>query len=204
MTASNAQGTNWLHSHWLRRLGVAALGGALFAYGLGVGHYKWPPFPLIVKARTALTQWLPALVTNHRGRQDVLQYAFTDSLNETSLYYPFINSFEGIREANQRLLMHREGFETAYRDIEILDALQVLRPVGAQPVVKVRFRYQGKDFEAFAYGHLPAGGADQDAASLIIPGSGLNQSLGIVTGDLANYHHGILDALNEGGGLYTH
>jgi len=28
----------------------------------------------------------------------------------------------------------------------------------------------------------------------------LNQSLGIATGDKANYHHGILDALNAGGG----
>lgn len=202
MTASNAQGTNWIHSHWLRRLGVAALGGALFAYGLGVGHYKWPPFPLIQKARTALIQWLPAPVTIYRGRQEVLQYTFTDPLIETDLYYPSINSLEGIREANQRLLMHREGFETAYRDIEILDTQQVLRPVGAQPVVKVRFRFQGNDFAAFAYGHLPAVGDGQDAASLIIPGSGLNQSLGIATGDLSKYH-GILDALNEGAVIYT-
>ena len=66
--------------------------------------------------------------------------------------------------------------------------------------MRVRFEYQDRKHEAFAYGRLPAVCDGNNPASLIVPGSGLNQSLGIATGDKANYHHGILGALNAGGG----
>ena len=94
--------------------------------------------------------------------------------------------------------MRRKGFETAFEDLSVLGADQLNRPDGSFSVVRVRFEYQDRQYEAFAYGELPlvCGGT----ANLIIPGSGLNQSLGIATGDQRNYHHGILAALNAGGG----
>ena len=69
--------------------------------------------------------------------------------------------------------------------------------------MKVRFSYQSREYESFAYGTLPEACTETVTASLIIPGSGLNQSLGIATGDTANYHNGILNALNDGGAIYT-
>jgi hypothetical protein len=199
MTVSNTNPSSPRRKLWLQRLAAVALGGVLFVYGLGVGHYKWPPFELIAAVKTALTQWVPAPVAEYRGEQELLQYAFTDPVTETDLYHPPITSLEGIRQANERIFMRREGFETAYRDLELIDAQQMVRPAGAQPVVKVGFRYQGRDHEAFAYGRLPAASDNPGTAALIIPGSGLNQSLGIATGDPANYHHGILDSLYGGG-----
>lgn len=199
---NNTNHTTGLRNRWLRVLCVVAIGGIFFAYGLGVGHYRWPPFGLIYEAKTTVTQSLRASspITEYLGEQELLQYAFTDPLSETDLYYPPITSLEGIRDANQRIFMLRNDFETAYRDLVVLGAQQVVRPVGVQPVVKVNFRHQGRDYEAFAYGHLPASCDSRTTASLIIPGSGLNQSLVIVTNDTANYHHGILEALDERGG----
>lgn len=61
--------------------------------------------------------------------------------------------------------------------------------------MRARFKYKDREHEAFAYGRLPAVCEDNNSARLIIPSSVLNQSLGIATGDKANYHCGLLDAL---------
>lgn len=171
-----------------------------FAYGVGVGHYQWPPFWQIEEVKNTLTQLLPERAVEYRGEAELLVYAFTDPVEETDLYYPPITDLEGIRRANDRIFMLRQGFETAYEDLQVLAAEQLNQPQGVVPVVRVRFEYQDREHEAFAYGRLPPVCEGNNSASLIIPGSGLNQSLGIATGDKANYHHGILDALNAGGG----
>ena len=189
---------------WWKPLAGVSLAATLFAYGVGVGHYQWPPFWQIQGAKTSLTQWLPQPVNIHPGEAELLVYAFTDPVEEVDLYYPPITDLAGIRSANDRIFMLREGFETAFENLQMLGAEQLTRPEGTVPVVRVRFSYQGRQHEAFAYGRLPAVCNGKNAASLIIPGSGLNQSLGIATGDKANYHHGILDALNAGGGKSTY
>jgi len=187
---------------WKPLAGVS-LAVAFFAYGMGVGHYQWPPFWQIQGAKNTLTHLLPEPVVEYRGEAELLVYAFTDPAEETDLYYPPITDLAGIRRANDRIFMLRQGFETAYEDLRVLEAEQLNRPQGAMPVVRVRFEYQDREHEAFAYGRLPPVCEGNNSASLIIPGSGLNQSLGIATGDKANYHHGILDALNARGGEST-
>lgn len=181
---------------------ISAVLALVFAYGLGVGHYKWPPFYAIYDLKQTFGKYTDQFqsLDEYKGEQELLQYAFTDPVNEDDLYYSPITTLAGILEANQRIFMHLEGFETSYDDLELVGAGQVSRPAGAQPVVRVVFRYQGRKYEAFAYGTVPTGCAGTGRASLIIPGSGLNQSLGIAKGDPANYHHGILDALDKGGG----
>jgi len=195
--------TKPLRNRWLWRLCAILLGGVLFVYGFCIGRYKWPPFGLIQESKTSFTQRMSEPISEHRGEQELLQFAFTDPVAETNLYYPPITSLKGIREANQRIFIRREGFDTAYQNLEVLDAQQLQRPASAQPVVKVRFRYQDSDHESFAYGRLAATCDGRGTASLIIPGSGLNQSLGIATDAPTNYHHGILAALNKGGERYT-
>lgn len=185
---------------WLKSLVGLSLATALFAYGVGVGYYRWPPFALLQGAKTAITQWQP----KPTGEAELLIFAFTDPVKETGLYYPPIADFAEVRKANDRIFMLREGFETAFTDLQVLGADQLNRPEGAVPVVRVRFSYQDRQYEAFAYGRLPAAGDGKNSASLVIPGTGLNQSLGLATGDQANYHHGILDALEgRGGEIYT-
>ena len=194
-TISTAKGRRW----WKPMAGVS-LAATLFAYGVGVGHYQWPPFWQIQGVRNTLTQLLPEPVVEYRGEAELLVYAFTDPVEEADLYYPSITELAGIRRANDRIFTLRQGFETAYQVLHVLAAEQLSRPQGAVPVVRVRFEYQDREHEAFAYGRLPGVCDGNNSSSLIIPGSGLNQSLGIATGDKANYHHGILDALNAGGG----
>lgn len=171
--------------------------------GVGVGFYHWFPFRQLHWAKNTLTQLQPEPVVEFRGEAELLAYAFTDPVEETDLYYPPITDLAGIRRANDRIFMLRQGFETAYEDLQVLAAEQLNRPQGPLPVVRVRFQYQDRMHEAFAYGRLPAFCEYNNSASLIIPGSGLNQSLGIATGDKANYHHGIFGALNAGGDLHS-
>jgi hypothetical protein len=79
-----------------------------------------------------------------------------------------------------------------------VSAKQIERKKGAEPVSSVCFEYQDRQYKVFAYGLLPAVFDGEKAASLIISGSGLNQSFGISPGDETNYHYGIVDALNGG------
>jgi len=192
---------------WIKPAVLMVLATLVFAYGVGVGYYQWPPFWQIQGAKNTLTQLLPERaveVVEYRGEAELLAYAFTDPVKESDLYYPPITHLAGIRRENDRIFMLRQGFEGAYEDLQVLAAEQLNRPQGAMPVVRVRFEYQDPEYEAFAYGRMPEVCDGKNAASLIIPGSGLNQSLGIANGDKANYHHGILDALNAGGGGDLH
>ena len=185
----------------------------VFAYGVGVGHYQWPPFRLIQNSITSLPSWSPAsentaghspLVASepfveYLGEAELLTHAFTDPVMEAELYYSPITDIAEIREANDRIFMQRHGFKTAFESMRILGAEQLPRPQNAEPAVRVQFSYQERQHEAFAYGRLPETCDGSGYASLIIPGSGFNQSLGIAAGDNTNYHHGILDALSVSG-----
>jgi len=178
---------------------------ALFAAlicGIGIGSNQWLGHSLLrAVSQVTTAPWLPGQPPV-RGRSQLLQLAFTDPVNEQDLYYPAITSLEGILEANDRIFMRTNDFEGAYEHIHLLGAERVLRTEPAVPIVRVRFEYHGREYQAFAYGGFPT--HDHGTrASLIIPGSGLNQSLGIATGDPANYHFGILDALTAGGDIYT-
>ncbi len=167
-----------------------------FLLGVGVVFYKWPPLHAIQTLKRSLQTWLPASrQPEYRGERELLDLAFMDPVNEIGLYYPPIKSLEGIREANQRIFMHQDGFETAYADLTVIDATQLTREAGSQPVVRVRFHHQGNEHEAFAYGRIPEICPARNWATLIVPGSGVNQSLPIASGDPENYHYGILPAL---------
>jgi len=193
----------FIRVHWLKWALLWSTFCLVFACGVGVGHYKWPPFGLIANSRSDVASLLPVpvLSSEYGGEAELLVYAFTDPIDEEDLYYPPITDLVGIREANERIFMRRKGFETAFEDLLVLGADQLNRPDGSYPVVRVRFKYQDRQYEAFAYGDLPL--ACGGKANLIIPGSGLNQSLGIATGDQRNYHHGILEALNGGGDIFS-
>lgn len=135
-------------------------------------------------------------------RTGVATIPFTDPIDEEDLYFSPITSIENIQEANQRIFKQRDGFETAYRELKINNVSQVYRPDGKHPVVKVCYSYQSRNHEAFAYGALPKG--KLGLASLVIPGSGVNQSLSIANKESANYHYGIMSALNlRGNVVYT-
>ena len=174
-----------------------------FCYGVGVELYQWVPFATLQSIKQGVHQLLSTPTAGYQGEQELLQYAFTDPVSESSLYYSPITNLVGVREANERVFVSREGFEKAYQEIGILTAEQLDRAETELPVVRIQFKYQGKTYEAFSYGTLPQE-CTSARGSLIIPGSGLNQSYAIATDDKSNYHHGILQALeSEGGQIFT-
>ena len=102
---------------WIKPAVLMVFATLTFAYGVGVGHYQWPPFWQILGAKNTLTHLLPEPVVEYRGEAELLVYAFTDPVKETDLYYPPITDLAGIRRANDRIYMLRQGFETAYEDL---------------------------------------------------------------------------------------
>jgi hypothetical protein len=168
--------------------------GALVV-GIAVGHYRIPPFGTLHAVKTAVFDLVRGVERSEfRGDREI-EIAFTDPVSETSLYHPPITSLTGVRATNDRIRMLRDGFETAYEDLKLLDATQVTRGPSLQPVIRVRFSYQRREYEAFAYGRLPASCPSAGWASLVIPGSGVNQSFAIAAADPSNYHYGILDGI---------
>ena len=182
-----------------RYLIVALFVLGVFIYGVGVGLYKWMPFSTLLSIKQSVHQWVPVPAAGYHGERELLQYAFTDPVNEHDLYYAPIKNLAGIREANERVFISGEGYDTAYENLKVVFVDQLIRSQSAQPVVRVQFQYQGNQHEAFAYGVKPKD-CSLTRANLIIPGSGLNQSHGIANGSIDNYHYGILDALNPVGG----
>ena len=59
----------------VRRLVAATvIGGMVFAYGVGVGFYKWPPFELL----SALKARSPFGRRPYDGEKELLRFAFVD------------------------------------------------------------------------------------------------------------------------------
>ncbi len=168
----------------------------IFAYGVGVGLYKWPPFKQMHLIKNIVSQQVqtPEL---YLGEFELLQYAFTEDANIGYYYYPAISSLNQIREANEDIFTPIKDFETAYQNMQILDARQVDIPLDAESIVLITYNYQEREYTAFAYGQLPINCVEASTATMIIPGTGKNESLAIAMNDPKSYHYGIVDAINE-------
>ena len=180
----------------LRRLFLGLVCSMSFVCGVAVEKLS-DHYGLARQVKTYLSQQLVKTEDEYQGERELLKFAITDPAIEHNLYYPPITKLEDIRNANQRIFMFRKGYETAYKDLELKGTQQISQPPNAQPVIKVNFRYQNRNYDAFAYGKLPASCGGESTGSLVLPGSGLNQSLRIVSLDPKNYHYGIFDALDK-------
>jgi hypothetical protein len=91
-------------------------------------------------------------------------------------------------ERNKELAIDASLFDQVYPVIQNIDVTPIKRNPNELPVVKVRFQLNGTEKHAFAYGLFPKR-CDKSTgkAALIIPGSGLNQSIAIFTGESGNY-----------------
>jgi hypothetical protein len=63
------------------------------------------------------------------------------------------------------------------------------------PVLKIAFEYLGKEYRSYVYGKLSQRASETKYATLIIPGTGINQSSAVYSADSSNYHYGILEAI---------
>lgn len=96
--------------------------------------------------------------------------------------YPPIASIAGIKAANDRMSIDISDFDSAYERLNIIGAARV--QVGNSLMLRVDFDLAGKQHEAYAYlinRHWQPSrhGA---VASLIIPGTGVNQSTRMLEG----------------------
>jgi len=198
---------------------LIGLMAALFLFGVSVGHFKeeafwWLPFfpetqphpaPAIGKTaqpddgagdRQAAATETPSLT----AEGELLRLAFTGALIEHEKLLPAIESAQGIFKANESIYVPESWLADAYARLSIVESTRLLLDEGKTPVLRVRYRLRGKLYEAHAYGRTADPCKGRGTASLVIPGSGLNQSSAIVEGSKENYHHGILEALAENGG----
>ena len=177
-------------SKLLKFLALIVISFFLFTFGVSVGHYRWPPFTSLYEIKTIVSDNFKKESSSF-GVAEVLSEAFTDPVNEQDLYHPAVISFEGVHSLNKTIFIEQEGFQSAYDNIDVVGAEQLLRPNGAPSVVRLTFNYLGKRHEAFAYGSLPSRCGGNSLATLIIPGSGINQSLAIFRDNKNNYQRGI-------------
>jgi hypothetical protein len=168
-----------------------------FAYGFGVGFYHWLPFNAIRSVQHALFQYKvprpdPA---DHYPETELLGFAFTDELIQDEQVHAPVISLVDIYESNKLLILPVENFYDAYNRLKIIDAAYQPLDHGATKLLKVTYALASRKYDAYAY-TMQADHLSQQA-TLIIPGSGLNQSSAIYKGDRTNYHYGIIEAFGS-------
>lgn len=133
----------------------------------------------------------------------ILSAAMVDPVSGSWLIEPPVRALADIRARNNDAFMLAEGFENCFSCILLEDVSELSDPSETKHAVRVGFSYQGRHFQAIAYGRLPGSCDPAGAAAMIIPGSGMNQSSAIVERDPANAHFGGLDALSEVPNVYV-
>ncbi len=153
------------------------------SYGFLLGKYQVFPAKLFKKisSSAATKETAP-----YERNAEIFPHAFTKGITKQQLY-PAVKNLTEITTQLDKLYFPAEQFFTAYAQ---------LRLSGEQrdaDIFRVDYQIADREYSAFAYRRdatvpIPAAGC----ATLIIPGSGKNQSTPIFQKDLGNYHDDIL------------
>lgn len=177
----------------LGRLSVTTIALSLvagsFMLGLVVGALQLPPYSA---AKLVWDILIPAPESSFEDgsgwEAEGLESAFSRPVIGGNLYYPPIIEIQGIGEANTRAFVDVKDFKTAYESIEVFEVEQLSLDSSSLPVTRVSFSYAGGGKRyAFSYGFLPDD-CGAGLATLVIPGSGDNQSSEIFSSNPENYH----------------
>jgi hypothetical protein len=175
----------------------------MFGYGVAVGHYRWKPFDAIYAIKTMISENFFAR-QQFQGENGILTAAFRDPVVEGPFHHKSINNINDIFSVNSGILTPQKDFEKAIENIKIINALQIPSLSKFGRIIKIEYRYLNKTYESFAYGDLPKQCDTNSLGTLIIPGSGLNQSSAIAQNDSSNYHRGISEILKTlNGNVYV-
>jgi len=187
----------------LASLAGLAVGSVFLAGGFCSGAETAPAFPAAERAglHDSQPQHSPISSNDHRGEEEILRSAFTDSLMPGEQIYPPISSLDGIYEANKSLMLPVEHFFDAYDKLEILNTSQLVLDQGSTKVLKLTYKLAGRQYHACAY--CPDDSRGAKVAALIIPGSGLNVSSPIYKKDRSSYCFGIIPALGNSSHNYV-
>lgn len=153
-------------------IAAAVLAGlaAAFAFGVGVGVYRWPPYAALQTAHQRLDRKAP--VVPYDRERESLAGAFSDSLVPGQIYPPS-TTVAAVSDRVSELFLDFASFGTAYANVAI-------RTPSRTDQRTLRLTYQlGRTYTALAYfvpGPQGRDGGHSPCAVLIIPGSGRNQS----------------------------
>jgi len=172
-----------------------------FTYGVGVGKYQvFPHDQLSNLKRVFLNVQSPFIepATTDQINPDkmITEVAFTDPVIGDDFYYSKLGSIDDIYSKNISILVKQDK-KISTKDIKLLKQQNIKLQNETFSVLRIEFEYLGFQYETFAYQFSETNCKDQSVnGSLIIPGSGNNQSYGIMKKNKENYHNGILDLLS--------
>jgi hypothetical protein len=125
----------------------------------------------------------------------IMRSAFPDPAIDEPMHHERIVDPAGIHAANASIFTLQAGFERAYECMDIVGVTALAGDGARRPQIRVDYVYHGQQRQAYAYGEKPQACVAGPSSALVIPGSGNNQSSAIIARDPANYHAGVLDAL---------
>jgi len=184
----------YIKSHKKKIISISLI-AIFFIYGILVGYYNWPPFNLIQSAKSIVSGG-KVYESEGSAESQILSSSFRSPMIAGEKIYPPINSIDGIYEANNKIMVAVDSFSVSYKNITIVNAKHITLDKGKTKILQVNYSLNNREYESYAYEELKEVPDSNKAASLIIPGSGINQSSSIYTKDINNYHFGIMDALN--------
>ncbi|MDG2989974.1 hypothetical protein L3556_03355 [Candidatus Synechococcus calcipolaris G9] len=187
---------------------ISALVGFFLGYGslaLGImfDRHQWQQLEHASKeinersSHLALNDREIQVIPAYEANAEILQYAFTDEIIDTEMLYASIMTFDDIQSFNSSIFINVDNFESAYKNLTILNINHRMLDQGKTPLLEIKFSLENQTYYAYAYGEISKHCGDRPVASLIIPGSGLNQSSAIYHQDQENYHYGIIESLDS-------
>jgi hypothetical protein len=177
-----------------RSIGFFAIVIATFFAGTVLGYFKRAEL-YVMAQRLGLTK----VTIKPDPYQQLWKSSFNEPIYYGDLNYDSIDSLAEIKIYLERDLIPTVDFENAFENITLLRTEQLYFKFQGNdmPAIKIYFLYRNKEYITYVYGLRPKKESAKATATLIIPGSGLNQSSAIYSGDSYNYQFGILKAIEQ-------
>ena len=171
-----------------------------FIFGIFVENKKIFPYHQL---RSLYSFFYISLKPNITKKKDInsilMDTAFLDKAISTNLINKKITSVDDLYQMNMSILMNRNGFSKAYKELKLFGFEQIEVEDKSLPIIKIKFKYQNKLFNTYLYGLLKksCNNPNNTLGALIIPPSGNNESSNIYKKNkYNNLSYGIFDALN--------
>jgi len=171
-----------------------------FIFGIFVENKKIFPYHQL---RSLYSFFYISLKPNITKKKDInsilMDTAFLDKAISTNLINKKITSVDDLYQMNMSILMNRNGFSKAYKELKLFGFEQIEVEDKSLPIIKIKFKYQNKLFNTYLYGLLKksCNNPNNTLGALIIPPTGNNESSKIYKKNkYNNLSYGIFDALN--------
>lgn len=167
---------------------------AAFAWGVAAGQFKVFPHRIL---SAAYRRALSLDSTDYLGKdKEIARAVFREPIIDFQLHEP-MESIADLKEAVRELAVDLGSFDTAYERIR-LEEERFPRP----DILELGYSYGGRRYRAYAYHRKGRGRSPAPAGTVIIPGSGENQSSAMQRGDSLSYQANIVKLAEGVGDAY--